>query len=73
MDNQINFSDGNKPAQSLGTLQQFTSDQDPRVRTAALEALVSILGFRDWVWFPSKKLLVHRPMYDFLVSRTLSV
>ncbi len=43
MDNQVNLSDGNKPAQSLGILQQFTSDQDPRVRTAALEALVSSL------------------------------
>ena len=43
MDNQVNYSDGNKPAQSLGTLQQFTSDQDPRVRTAALQALVSIV------------------------------
>ena len=31
----------NELAQSLVTLQQFTSDHDPRVRTCALEALVS--------------------------------
>ena len=43
----MNLNDNNKLAQSLGTLQQFTSDQDPRVRTAALEALVSdALTFR---------------------------
>ena len=42
MDSEVCLNDGNKLAQSLGTLQQFTSDQDPRVRTAALGSLVSI-------------------------------
>lgn len=41
MDSSASLQDDSRPAQLVASLQTFTSDSDPRVRTEAIESLVS--------------------------------